>query len=167
MPIVANDRLCANYKQLLQAVKAGLKICSVKMHIFAKIKILCNAIAGRVREPRRIVIPGLKEVLPLVAEDRHQQVEVIVEVQGKKKVHEGLITKAVMPKDPPVIHLTEAEKVKDQPANHMKEAEITKDPPVAHSTKAEIAKDQPAIHMKEAVITKDPLVALLIKVMIA
>ena len=91
------------------------------MHIFAKIKILCNAIAGRVREPRRIVIPGLKEVLPPVAEDLHQQVEAAAGARGKMKPHVGLITKAVMPKDQPVVHSTKAVMVKDQHANPTRE----------------------------------------------
>jgi hypothetical protein len=147
----------------LWAVTAGLKICSVKMHTFAKIKILCNAIAGRVREPRRIVIPGLKEVLPLVVEDLHQQVEAAAEVRGKMKPHVGLITKAVMPKDQPVVHSTKAVITTVQPVDHLKRAEMEKDQPAVHSTEVAMVKDQHANHMKEVVMAKGQPVAHLIK----
>jgi len=109
------------------------------MHIFAKIKFLCNAIAGRVREPRRIVIPGLKEVQPLVADDLHHQVEAAAEVRGKMKPHVGLITKAVMPKDQPVVHSTKAVIMKDQHAVLMKEAAMVKDLSAVHLTKVAMA----------------------------
>jgi hypothetical protein len=162
-------------------MEVGINVCSFKMHIFAKIKILCNAIAGRVREPRRVVIPGLKEVLFQVAEDLHQQAEAAAEVQGKMKALEGLITKAVMPKDQTIVHSTKAvltkdplvdpskrmEKVKDQPVVHLKEAVMVKGRNVFLSTGAERVKDAYANHMKEAEMAKGPPVVHLIKAVIA
>jgi hypothetical protein len=80
-------------------------LCSVKIHIFAKIRILCNATAGREREPRRIVIPGRREVHPLEVADLHQQAEVSAEAQERTSVHAVHPTKAEMAKAVHVVHL--------------------------------------------------------------
>jgi len=105
------------------------------------------------------VIPGLIEVLPLVAEDLHLQAEVAAEVQGKMIALAGLITKAVMPKDQPVVHSTKAVITKGQPVALMKEAVMTKDQLVAHLIKAEKAKDQHAVHLIKVMMAKGQHVA--------
>ena len=105
IPPFANCRLCVDYNCMKATILLAFPFYGLKIHTFAKIRILCSVIAGREREPRRIVIPGLKEVQPQVEEDLHQQAEVAAEVPGKMKVPDGRILKAVMPKDQHVAHL--------------------------------------------------------------
>ena len=176
----ANRRLCADYKPIPGALVAGFIVYGVKIHIFAKNIFLCSVIAGREREPRKRVIPGQTEVLPLEAEDLRQLAEVAAEVPGKMKAPDGRTIKAVMPKDqhvaPAVIptnryvapskeaetvkgqrvaHLIKAERAKDLPAFLTKEAETVKDRPGARLIKAETEKDPPAVHLTKAVMAKD------------
>ena len=134
-----------------------------------KISNVCNAIAGRVREPRRIVIPGLKEALPPEVEDLPQQVEVTAEVQVETKVRAGLIQKAVMPKDQHANPLIKAVNPKDQFGVHsievgmakgqlgarLKAAGMEKDQYANLTKEAGMEKDQLANHTKEVVMAKD------------
>jgi hypothetical protein len=127
----------------------------VNIRIFAKkINSLCNAIAGRVREPRRIVIPGPKEHLPREAKDLHHQVEAIAEVQVGTKARAGHIPKAVMPKDQHIVRLTEVEMANALPANLTKEVAMVKDQPASHTKEVAMVKDQLASHTKEVAMAK-------------
>jgi hypothetical protein len=153
-------------------------IGGVIFHIFAKIRILCSVIAGRVREPRRIVIPGQKEVQPPLAEDLHQKVEVPAEALQKMRALGVRSIRAEKPKVAHAVLLATAKEVKAAlrarleaaiaalPV-HTGKAVMVKDQHVAPSTKAVTAKDQHAVHSIKAVTAKDQLVVHSIKAMTA
>jgi hypothetical protein len=145
-------------------------IGGVIFHIFAKIRILCSVIAGRVREPRRIVIPGQKEVQPPLAEDLHQKVEVPAEALQKMRALGVRSIRAEKPKVAHAVLLATAKEVKAAlrarleaaiaalPV-HTGKAVTVKDQHVVHLTKAVTAKDQHAVHSTIAVTAKDLHVA--------
>ena len=126
-------------------------ICGVKIHTFAKTRILCNATAGRERDPRKTAIHGLKEVRPPAAADLHPQEEASAEAQARTGVPAVHLIKMATANHAPAGHLKKIREANARPANPTKEVATTSVLPVDRTTGAAMANALPANPTKEVV----------------
>ena len=149
---------------------AEFTICGVKIHTFAKIKILCNATADREKDPRKMAIHGLKEVRPPAAEDLHHQEEASAEAQARTGVPAVHLIKMATAIHAPAGHLKTTREGNVPPVNPMEEVATANVQPVGHTTGAAMANvppvnptievvtanAQPVVHSTGAVMANVP-----------